>query len=165
MWMFSTSSFQEIRNLIHLLQAINLSIHFSVIAIVQQTKDTEWYECTYEQIDRTRTNEEMVGTNEIRGPTSKPCTPLLPTPPWLELIVTTQKQISRQVVQRKRQRSNPADTINSTANRVLPGDRSFPIPQRCLQIQVTKLTFRELFLSTSAQDHIHILVIRVAISS
>lgn len=58
-----------------MLQVINLSTYFSTITVVGQTKDTEWDECAYEQIDRVRTNEKMRGTNELWSPTFKPFNP------------------------------------------------------------------------------------------
>lgn len=73
--MFSIFSFQEIRILIYLLQVINLSAHFSILAVVLWTRDNEWYKWAYQHIDRTRTNDEMEETNECWSPTFKPHTP------------------------------------------------------------------------------------------
>lgn len=112
----------------------------------------------------------MGGTNELSGPAFKPCTPTSPQ----TLMAGAEsdhlegdKQADRSEEEAKEQpyRCNRQLLTSNRAQQDVHGNRSFAISQQCLQIYVTKLTFRGLFLSTSAQDHIHVLVIRVAISS
>jgi hypothetical protein len=69
--MFGVFSFQKFRSLIYLLQFVNLTVYFSVTAVVLCTRDTEWCQCA-NQVDRMKTNEEMGEANDLWTPVFKP---------------------------------------------------------------------------------------------